>query len=485
MAAMVALQASAETVLDQPGIAIRAFQTVAAGPAQGQRGIAAAVQEQQHLFAGLERLLHRPDQARRQPALALGRVAAQVDGADLGQHGLAEPVVQGHPAVAPRLDIGERFQRRRGRGEDDRNPAQRGAGDGHVAGLVEHAVLLLEGGLVLLVDDDQPEPRKGQEQRRAGADHDGRPALGDRPPGLAPLAGGDFGMPDHGRRPEALREAVQPLSGQGDLGQQHQHLAAGRQPVGDRLEIDFRLARTGYPVEQAGGEAGFKAVAQGSRGLGLAGAQGRSRPGRIGHRDRGFRRQGDGLQRACRDQAADHAAADSRKLRQFRRGSRRRVDQRVDYPAARRRHAFGRRTAEAVAGPRQRRFQRRGHAHCHAQHAAAVGAAIVGDPVEKAPGHRAHGGHRKPAGHGLQAVVRQRRGRIGGALAPDHAAHQAPAQRHLDEIARRRGALGIEGIVVVAAERQRQPDMDPPRAHGRRSGAVRGGRVGRFRPDPR
>ena len=48
---MVALQPPGEPVLDQPGGAARTLHAVAAGAAQGQRRIAAAVQEQ-HLLAG-------------------------------------------------------------------------------------------------------------------------------------------------------------------------------------------------------------------------------------------------------------------------------------------------------------------------------------------------------------------------------------------------------------------------------------------------
>ena len=44
----------------------------------------------------------------------------------------------------------------------------------HVARLVVDAILLLEAGVVLLVDHDQAEIGVGQEQRRAGADHHAR-----------------------------------------------------------------------------------------------------------------------------------------------------------------------------------------------------------------------------------------------------------------------------------------------------------------------
>ena len=62
-----------------------------------------------------------------------------------------------------------------------------GAHHRDVAGVILDALLLLEARLVRLVDDDQAELRIGQEQRRAGADHDPRLAGGDRPPGAAAL----------------------------------------------------------------------------------------------------------------------------------------------------------------------------------------------------------------------------------------------------------------------------------------------------------
>ena len=54
-AAMVALQDLVETMLDQPGGAVRTLEAVTAGAAEGQRRVAAAVQEQQRLLAGGQR----------------------------------------------------------------------------------------------------------------------------------------------------------------------------------------------------------------------------------------------------------------------------------------------------------------------------------------------------------------------------------------------------------------------------------------------
>ena len=61
-------------------------------------------------------------------------------------------------------------------------------------------------------------------------------------------------MPRRGQRAEAVLEAFQPLRGEGDLGQQHQHLPAGGEGRGDGLEIDLGLAGAGHAIEQGRGE---------------------------------------------------------------------------------------------------------------------------------------------------------------------------------------------------------------------------------------
>ena len=51
---MMADQPLAKAMIDQPGIAIRALQAEAAGAAERERRVAAAVQEQQRLFFAFE-----------------------------------------------------------------------------------------------------------------------------------------------------------------------------------------------------------------------------------------------------------------------------------------------------------------------------------------------------------------------------------------------------------------------------------------------
>ena len=170
-AAMVADQPPLEAVIDQPGVAIRALQAEAAGAAERERRVAAAVEEQQRLLFALERGLHRLGQPRRDEAAARRALAPHVDRLDHRQMRAAETLGQMNAlvAAAPRVDF--RFDRRRRRGEHHRDFRHAAAHHRHVAGVIMRAVLLLVGGVVLFIDHDKPEIGIRQKQRRARADH--------------------------------------------------------------------------------------------------------------------------------------------------------------------------------------------------------------------------------------------------------------------------------------------------------------------------
>ena len=108
---------------------------------------------------------------------------------------------------------------------------------------------------MLLVDDDQAEFPERQEQRRARAGHDAHAAFGDLPPDPLAHARRHVRMPLGGLGAEAVVEALEERLGQRDLRQQDQHLLAGVERRGDRLEIDLGLARAGDAVEQRDAEA--------------------------------------------------------------------------------------------------------------------------------------------------------------------------------------------------------------------------------------
>ena len=237
---------------------------------------------------------------------------AQIDRLDRRHALAAEPLRQCNApvAAAPRIDFG--LERRRRRRQHHRNFRDVAAHHRHVAGMIVHAVFLLVGRIVLLIDDDQAEIGIGQKQRRARADHDGDLAVGDSPPGARAFARRQLRMPFRRPHAEARGEAVEELRGERDLRHQDQALPAAADRVRHRLEINFGLAGAGDAVEQrhriaALGDRCFQCRGGGA----LAGDEFGLGKIRIGFfRDR-LRRQHDRFERALIDQAVDHARTDA------------------------------------------------------------------------------------------------------------------------------------------------------------------------------
>ena len=139
----------------------------------------------------------------------------------------------------------------------------------HIARLIGDAVLLLVGLVVLLIDDDEAEIGEGQEQRRAGADHELRLVLGHRAPDAAAHRRRQPRVPLGGLGAEALLAAGEEGAGERDLGHEHERLLPALQALRDRLEIDLGLAGAGDAVEQGHGEAVARVLQELFRGFGL------------------------------------------------------------------------------------------------------------------------------------------------------------------------------------------------------------------------
>ena len=241
-------------MLDQPGRAIGAFEAMAAGPAERERRIAAPIEEQHRLLAARPRLLDPGDGARRQPSAARRTFALEVHQGDVGQRGLAEARGKLEPAVASACGVEAGLDRRRRRGQHDRRLLEARAHHRHVARVVDDALLLLVGALMFLIDDDEAKLGERQEKRRACADNHGRLAARHRIPDAFALPLGQAGMPLGRPCAETRREPIEKLPGERDLRQQHQRLPFLPQSLGDRLEINFRLARSRHALEQGGRE---------------------------------------------------------------------------------------------------------------------------------------------------------------------------------------------------------------------------------------
>ncbi len=167
---MVAAHAAVGGVQHHVRGAVGAVAHPAAGGTGQYRGEAAPVEEHQALFAALKARLDGPQQVHRQ-AFAQRQLAG-IHTAQRRQHGIGTgPLRQGEQPIAAAPGVLPAFQGRRGGAQQDGHAALAGAPDGHVAGRVAHPVLLLVGGVVFLVHQDQAQPRQRGEHRQAGADH--------------------------------------------------------------------------------------------------------------------------------------------------------------------------------------------------------------------------------------------------------------------------------------------------------------------------
>ena len=352
----VADQPASVTMLDQPGIGLRGGHPFAAGPADHQRRVAAAIEEEQALLAGRQGLGHGRHQRRREPGARFGRLFAQVDQLDARQDRAPAPRGELQPPIAPGLGVPERLQRRRGRGQHHQGVLDLGPRHGQIAGLVDEPVLLLERAVVFLVDDDQLQPRIGQKERRARAHYDAAAPLGHRLPGRRGARGRlDRRMPLGRPGPKPLLEAVDHRLGERNLGQKDQHLGlgVGGEHGGDRLQIDLRLARARDTVEQRGlksplGDEALKRV----RRRRLARIERSRGPARVGRVEREDRLDQANLQRAGEHKRADHGRTGAR--RRHKRAERHGLDRRRQHTRPGRRHPARRQAGagDEALGPR-------------------------------------------------------------------------------------------------------------------------------------
>ena len=140
-----------------------------------------------------------------------------------------------HGRERPRVDAaGERQPRhrppglrpRRGRAGDQRRSRAAGALRGHVAGVVARVALVLERGVVLLVDHDQPEVGDRREHRRPRADGDPRAPGAQPAPLVVALALAQRRVQQRDGVAEARLEARDGLRRERDLRHEHDHARA-------------------------------------------------------------------------------------------------------------------------------------------------------------------------------------------------------------------------------------------------------------------
>ena len=187
------------------------------------------------------------------------------DAAELGQERRRERIA----ALAPQVDDPHPRHRRADPGREldplERRPAlgpRRGApvdGDRALEGgalrrdrarVVARVGLLLVRGVVLLVDDHEPETAHRREDRRACADDDPRLAPRDPIALVAPLGLAERRVENRHRVAEPLAKAPDGLRRERDLRHEHDRAEAARERRLARLEVDLGLPAPGRPDEQ-------------------------------------------------------------------------------------------------------------------------------------------------------------------------------------------------------------------------------------------
>jgi hypothetical protein len=144
-----------------------------AAPAGQNRSKAAAVDEYHALLPPRARRPYRFQEARGQPAA--GALRPGVQGLDRWR-GRPDALRQCVKSVAPgdRIMIG--LQRRRRGPQHDGDVTLPGAHDGEIARRIAKSLGLLERGIVLLVDDDDPQRGHRREYGEPGSEDDTRPS---------------------------------------------------------------------------------------------------------------------------------------------------------------------------------------------------------------------------------------------------------------------------------------------------------------------
>ena len=141
-----------------------------------------------------------PHSLQQRPRQSLGhRLATHVQNFDGCFRAAADPFRQLQQAVAAALGVVATFQSRSGRTQYHRNPELPATNDRQIAGVIAEAILLFEGWIVLLVDDEDARRAQWREYRRAGADHHPGDAGASQQPGIQSFPIAQAGV-QHGQR---------------------------------------------------------------------------------------------------------------------------------------------------------------------------------------------------------------------------------------------------------------------------------------------
>ena len=218
-AALMAQQTFLEPVLHHTRVAMIATDLMPTGSADRHRRIAPAVDKQKRLLAFFQTRAHFGLQRWGNPLRRWEILVAHVDGAHIGQDRWPKPRSQLDPIIFTCVRVCPTLKAWRCRCQHNPRAAEACAQNRHIAGVIEHAVILLVRGVMLFIDDDQSEVLIRQKQRRARTDNDLRAALPNHPPDAPTLGHGHARMPFSWLGPKPRLNACQKFRRKGDFWQ--------------------------------------------------------------------------------------------------------------------------------------------------------------------------------------------------------------------------------------------------------------------------
>ena len=217
--------------------------------------IAASVLEEDDLLLLLQGFPYADKQLRREYAVhhLLAPHLLYIDHFDTWQLHAGKARLQHDEPILAANGVVIGFQAWRGRTQQGLCPSLCRKDDGCVAGMISGSgFLLLEGCLVQVVDDDEPEPPEGEKDAAAHSHDDVVWCIGEHllvefrtfPVGIA-------GMIDANPAPEDAAQPFCQLGCQDDFRQHEEHLLPFFDSSLHEMDVDFRLATACYAVEQA------------------------------------------------------------------------------------------------------------------------------------------------------------------------------------------------------------------------------------------
>ena len=153
-------------------------------------------------------------------------------------------------AVAAVSYAADALHRGSGTAQDDGRAREASQGKCGVPRLETRRPIALVGGVVLLVDHDQPHVGEWRGQCRSRPHDHVHLAGADPAPLVGPLPFPEAGMQDRDLRIQICAQPIHERHRQGDFRNQDQGRAAGGDRLGDGLGIDRGLARPGHSLKE-------------------------------------------------------------------------------------------------------------------------------------------------------------------------------------------------------------------------------------------